>query len=82
MLIRKANAEDVIKTAKIYDAIHFAEAKGKLHTGWIKDVYPVLKTAKDAQMEGCLFVAEKDNGVIGTAIINQIQHYSYARVKW
>lgn len=56
--IRKATLEDIPAIAAIYDEIHDREAAGETTTGWLRDVYPVRKTAEDAVARGDMFVQE------------------------
>ena len=94
--IRKATQEDIPAIAAIYDEIHDREAAGETTTGWLRDVYPVRKTAEDAVARGDMFVQEigsqadgskSDGGqsggrIVGTGIINQIQVDVYADGDW
>lgn len=94
--IRKATPEDIPAIAAIYDEIHDREAAGETTTGWLRDVYPVRKTAEDAVARGDMFVQEigsradgskSDGGqsgsrIVGTGIINQIQVDVYADGDW
>ena len=94
--IRKATPEDIPAIEAIYDEIHDREAAGETTTGWLRDVYPVRKTAEDAVARGDMFVQEigsqadgskSDGGqsggrIVGTGIINQIQVDVYADGDW
>ena len=94
--IRKATQEDIPAIAAIYDEIHDREAAGETTTGWLRNVYPVRKTAEDAVARGDMFVQEicsqadgskSDGGqsgglIVGTGIINQIQVDVYADGDW
>jgi len=80
--IRKATQEDIPAIAAIYDEIHDREAAGETTTGWLRDVYPVRKTAEDAVARGDMFVQEIGGRIIGTGIINQIQVDVYADGDW
>ena len=80
--IRKATLEDIPAIAAIYDEIHDREAAGETTTGWLRDVYPVRKTAEDAVARGDMFVQEIGGRIIGTGIINQIQVDVYADGDW
>ena len=71
MTIRKAAAEDLQAIVSIYDEIHGREEAGEVTIGWIRDVYPVRKTAEDAISRGDMFVQEDETGAVtATGIIN------------
>lgn len=80
--IRKASNKDLEAVEKIYEKIHDEEEKGNLCIGWIRGIYPVLQTARDAVARKDLFVLEVNGIVSGAAIINQVQVDAYAKGKW
>ncbi len=82
MNIRKANKNDILEIAEIYDKIHTEEEKGNLCIGWTKGVYPVRETAEKALNRDDLFVIEEDNKILGSAIINQRQEECYKEGNW
>ena len=81
-MIRKAEAHDLDAVTGLYDAIHQAEAEGRLCVGWEKDVYPVRATAQAALVRGDLFVMERHGRIVGSGIINQIQVDVYEGAPW
>ena len=82
-MIRKATEKDIPAIVRIYDNIHDREAAGETTTGWLRDVYPVRRTAEDSVARGDMFVQEDDEGsIVGTAILNQIQVDVYAKGQW
>ncbi len=82
-MIRKATPEDVSGIVEIYEEIHSREEAGEVTTGWLRDVYPVRKTAEDAVKRGDMFVQENQDGhIVGTGIINQIQVDVYDQGDW
>lgn len=81
-MIRKATAEDISAITAIYDEIHSREESGETTTGWLRDVYPVRKTAEDSVARGDMFVQEENGNIVGTGIINQIQVDVYADGDW
>ena len=81
MVIRKAQEKDIPEVARIYDEIHEAEAAGETVTGWIRGVYPVERTARAALERGDLFVLEAE-GIVGAAVINQLQVDVYEGAAW
>ena len=82
MYIRKARGEDIDQIENIYDRIHDEEERGKAVIGWIRDVYPIRKTAEDSLRRNDLFVMVDEEEIVATAIINQIQVPDYAYAKW
>ena len=66
-MIRKAVRDDIPGVVRIYDAITTLEAEGKIHIGWVKDVYPVEEDALEALEAGELFVAEENGEIAGYA---------------
>ena len=83
MTIRKAAAEDLQAIVSIYDEIHGREEAGEVTIGWIRDVYPVRKTAEDAISRGDMFVQEDETGAVtATGIINQVQVDVYEKGEW
>ena len=83
MIIRKATQEDLQRIAAIYDEVHTREEAGEVTTGWIRNVYPVQKTAEDAISRNDMFVQTDETGVITAAgIINQVQADVYKDVNW
>ena len=82
MVIRKAGSADIEGVGQIYDEVHEAAEKGRVVTGWIKNVYPTRATAEAALQRGDLFVLEDEYGISGTGIINQIQVDSYEGAPW
>ena len=82
-MIRKANQKDLPFVGQVYDEIHDMEESGKQVIGWVRGVYPVEETAAAAIRRGDLYVMEEPGeGIIGAAIINQIQVDVYADAAW
>ncbi len=82
MEIRRAEVTDIDDIAKIYEKIHDEEEQGLTTTGWIRNVYPIKKTAEDALSREDLFVMTDENKVVAAAVINQIQVDEYKYAKW
>ena len=82
MQFRKATADDIKHICIMYSFIHTAEECGILNTGWTREIYPTPDTAKDALKRGDLFVCEKDERVVASAIINRIQVDVYKDAPW
>ena len=81
-MIRKAEKDDIPQIAEIYSHIHDACETGRLHTGWIRDVYPTEKTALASLGRGDLYVSERDGRVVAAAVINRTQVDCYAECDW
>ena len=81
-MIRKATAADIDAVAEIYLNIHEQERLGRIHTGWLPDIYPLNSTAETALNRDDLFVYENGGKILATAIINQTQVDVYADCNW
>ena len=82
MNIRKAVRDDLDQIASIYDRTHDEEEAGNVTIGWIRNIYPVRKTAEDSLERGDLFVMEQDKDIVAVAIINQVQVPDYRYAAW
>lgn len=82
LIFRKASENDIEKVGKIYSDIHSCEEQGMVTIGWIRDIYPTLGTAQKAFERGDLFVAEENEEIVGSAIINKQQVEAYKKGKW
>lgn len=81
-MIRKAVLQDIDAIASIYEEIHTQIEQGRTAIGWIRNVYPIRKTAEDSLNRDDLFVEEMDGKIVAAAIINQVQVPSYADARW
>ena len=81
-MIRLATAADLPAVAAIYERIHDGEEAGRFTTGWVRGVYPVPGTAREALDRGDLFVLEEEGRVVAAAVLNQLQAPEYARCVW
>lgn len=82
MIFRKAIQEDLSAIAKIYEDVHTEEESGQTTVGWIRGVYPTVKTAEASLLRSDLFVAEEDGIIVGAAVINQQQVDVYEGAVW
>ena len=82
MNIRKAILTDIDDIEKIYNHIHDLEESGSVTIGWIREIYPIRKTAQDSLQRDDLFVMEDEGEIVATAIINKIQVPDYSKAKW
>ena len=81
-MFRIASMEDIPQIAGIYDRIHILEEQGRGHTGWIRGIYPVERTALDALAAGELYVLEENGRVLAAGRINRTQVDCYALADW
>lgn len=82
MSCRLAEEKDIDAVSTIYEEIHTAEETGPFYVGWQRGVYPTRATAEMALQRGQLYVAESESGIVGAAIINQVQIEEYAAAPW
>ena len=80
--IVRAKKADIDSIESIYERIHDGEEKGLTSIGWLRNVYPVRKTAEDALNRGDLFVMVDDGKIVAVAVINQIQVNEYKDAVW
>lgn len=82
-MIRPAADEDIDSINQIYLKIHDAEESGRAVIGWLREVYPVRQTAKDAVLRKDMYVEEDEQRrIVASGIINQIQVPEYADCAW
>lgn len=82
MTFRKASAADIAAVSEIFEQIHTEEESGRVTIGWIRGVYPTQETAQAGLARGDLFVLEGGDGILGSAVINQIQVECYQDGAW
>lgn len=82
MSIRKATEADLPYIDIIYGDVHTAQEKGKLITGWDRDIYPIRSTAEESIARDDLFVQEDNGKIVGTGIINHVQADMYKGAEW
>lgn len=82
MIIRKANADDIKKAYNVYSKVLLNEEEGKSTVGWIRGVYPTVRTVEDAVEAGDFFVCEENGEILACARINQIQVPEYSIANW
>ena len=82
-MIRRARAEDVDATARIYEALMDREEAGQGATNWKRGVYPTRETARRAQEAGWLYVKEDGaGGICASMILNHEQPPCYRDADW
>ena len=82
MIFRKATHKDISAIADIYEEIHTEEEAGRTTIGWIRGVYPTVKTAEASLLRDDLFMVEDSGALVGAAIINQRQVDVYEGAAW
>ena len=82
MIFRKATHKDISAIADIYEEIHTEEEAGRTTIGWIRGVYPTVKTAEASLLRDDLFMVEDSGAIVGAAIINQRQVDVYEGAAW
>ena len=76
-----ANASHLDTVCKLYEAVctHSGPVN---YSGWVKDVYPNARVAKEGIHTRCLCVATVGQQLAGTFILNQRQPEAYRQVAW
>ena len=79
-----ATSKDVLKIARLYDAITAAEAQGKNFSGWEQGEYPQEWTAKELLSAGGLYCIFDKNGetAIASAAYDNRHEDCYSLIKW
>lgn len=82
MIFREAAASDLDDIEKGYQE-HFAhEKQHRAYTVFQEGVYPTRKDAEAALRNGALYVAEENNIILGSIILDQRQPDEYQKVDW
>jgi ribosomal protein S18 acetylase RimI-like enzyme len=74
--------DDVDEMEQLYNDVNDDMEANENFPGWIKGVYPIRETAKDAIQSNTLFVYRIDNEIVGSLILNHNQEPAYKTVKW
>jgi len=80
--IRRATHKDVDELEKLYDDLNDYMSSNINFPGWLKGIYPIRETAVEGISEESLFIAEDNNKIIGSIILNQTPEEAYNKVKW
>lgn len=80
--VRKATRKDIDELEKLYDDLNDYMASTVNYPGWIKGIYPIRETATKGLCEGSLFVAEDNNKIVGSIILNHVPENAYDQVEW
>lgn len=81
-MIRKATSSDVYAVAEGYRELLEYEEKNGGNSNWVKDLYPTITVAEEAEREGTLYVFEDDGNVRGSVILNHFQPDGYKNMRW
>lgn len=81
-MFRKACMQDLDSISEIYNEIHTEEESGNVAIGWVREIYPTRKTAKDSIIAGDMFVEEDNGRIVAAAKINQEQVPEYSNASW
>lgn len=82
MEIRKADMTDIEEIGKLYDDVCDYLCAYENYPGWRKGIYPTKDDAKDGIKESSLYVAKKDNRIVGTFILRHKPEEGYKNVEW
>ena len=82
MEIRKADMTDIEEIGKLYDDVCDYLCAHENYPGWRKGIYPTKDDAKDGIKESSLYVAKKDNKIVGALILRHKPEEGYKNVDW
>lgn len=85
LTIRPAQREDIAVIGALYGAVCDAQPKlpGKKDApGWIREVYPVEATAREAFERNELYIALRAGRILGVVTLNESQPDAYADADW
>ena len=80
--IEQGRLEDIDEIGKLYDELNDSLEMGTNYPGWKKGVYPTRDDAKLGINTNSLFVARKDNKIVGSIVLNNSPEKGYEDVKW
>lgn len=80
--IRKGTLNDIDELAKLYDDINDFLAENTNYPGWRKGIYPTGADAAEGIREDSLFVAVKDNSIVGSLILRNKPEEAYYKASW
>lgn len=82
MNFRKGTQADIESLTKLYkELVDYLQGTFN-YPGWIKDVYPIRQDAENGVSSHTLYVAEEDDQIAGTIILNHKSEPAYHPVKW
>lgn len=77
-----ASTSHIDEIEALYKSITSHLAENTNYAGWIKDVYPIRKTAEDALADNSMFILKLDEKIAASVILNDIQPKSYNTLNW
>ena len=80
--IRLGVEADTDELEQLYNSLNDHLSVTVNYPGWRKGAYPVRSTAEDGIKEGCLYVAQLDNKIIGSIILRHKPEPAYLPVRW
>ena len=82
LCIRKGTMNDIDELSKLYDDINDFLAENTNYPGWKKGIYPTGADAAEGIREDSLFVAVKDNSIVGSLILRNKPEEGYYKASW
>lgn len=82
LTIRRGTFQDLDALENLYDVLNDALEKGINHPGWKKGIYPVRDTALQGILAQTLYVACKDDAILGTLILSHDPEPAYEGGLW
>lgn len=80
--IHKGTERDIDELEALYDTINDYLAENINYPGWKKGIYPVREDAEHGIREGNLFVARKQDKIVGSVILSHETEQGYDRADW
>lgn len=80
--VRQATNDDIDEVEMLYNALNDYLAIHENYPRWRRDIYPLREHAQEGLDSGCLYVAEVQGRIAGTAIFLQEQGEVYESVDW
>ncbi len=81
-MIRKANENDILPVAALYERELDYEEKHQKYTSWQRGIYPTADTARAGVKKGTLYVLEEDGEIVASVILDSRQPPEYRNVDW
>ncbi|WP_338373761.1 GNAT family N-acetyltransferase [Dysgonomonas capnocytophagoides] len=82
IVIKKADPIHIDELELLYDELNDYFTSTVNYPGWIKHIYPTRETAINGIKEKSLFVAQINDTIVGSIILNHIPEEAYDKAKW
>lgn len=82
LLIEHGTYNDLDEIEQLYYDVNEALEKGINYPGWKKGVYPIREDAIAGIDDNNLYIARKDNKIVGSIIVNHKPEEGYDSAKW